>query len=132
MTTPTFSFLEGTQNLGKVFGVGNQINVKFIDFNVPFTSTTGRLSANLGGKTRIITIQGAVDGTGWAGATTELKHNDFVRTMEDEWINAATQSSKSFTDTLNNTYSVDAVDWTWKHSNDDPMRILYTLIMIED
>ena len=131
MTTPTFGFLTGTQNLGKVFRISNQINAKFIDFNIPFTDTTGRISANLGGKTRIITIQGAVDGTGWSGATTELKHKDFVDTMES-WINASTQTSQSFTDSLNHSYSVDAIDWTWAKSNDDPMRVLYTLIMIED
>ena len=130
-TKPELSIFTGTKGLGTVFKEQNQINCKFFEGNIPLEGTTGRFSWQVLGSTRIIMLQGAHDGTGFDGATAELRLKDFVYEME-QWINAGVQSSIDYTDSLTFTYSVDAVDWTWTRSFSDPNRILYTLIMNED
>jgi hypothetical protein len=131
MTKPTFTFFTGTENLGVVYKESNEVIVKFLEFNLPGTSSSGRWSANLFGKTRVITIQGAHDGTGFSGATQEEKLWDFINTME-EWIDANFQTSKLFTNSFNHTFSVDCVDWIWTRSNTDPGRVIYTLMLKRD
>lgn len=130
MTKPTLDIFSGAKTLGTVHSEQNQINVKFWDFSFPFTDTTGRTSINALGKTRIIMVQGAHDGTGFDGATQEQKLGDFIYEME-QWVNAGIQSTQVYTDSFETSYNVDAVDWTWTRSFSDPNRILYSLIMKE-
>lgn len=131
ITKPALSIFTGSKDLGTVFSEQNNINVKFFEINNPLGDTTSRISLQVGGKNRIIILQGAHDGEGFTGADDNAKLADFVYEME-EWINASIQTSKVYTDSLGNTYSVDAVDWVWTRSFDDPYRILYTLMMKED
>jgi len=127
---PTLSIFTGSKNLGSIFSEQNQITVKFFEQSIPFTGADGRLSLNVLGKQRIIILQGAHDGTGFTGVTDNQKLKDFVYDME-EWVNAKIQTSKTFYDSFGFDYSVDAVDWSWVRSINDPNRILYTLLMKE-
>ena len=129
---PTFSFFNhaGGEGLGEIFNENNQINIKFLDAFIPFSDTTGRTSINALGKSRLITVQGSHDGTGFTGANPEAQIKSFIDKME-LWINASMQTSESYTDSFNQTYAVDCVDWSWKRSNNDPFRIIYSLIMME-
>lgn len=127
---PTLSIFTGTESFGTVFREQNQINVKFWDGNIPGTTTSGRTSLQILGKTRIILVQGAHSGSGYSGATDNAKLAAFIADMES-WVNAAVQTAQVYTDSLGNTYNVDAVDWTWSRSFDDLNRVLYTLIMKE-
>lgn len=127
---PTLSIFTGTQSFGRVFRESNQINVKYAEINLPFSTTSGRLSGNVAGKTRIIMIQGAQDGTGYTGADANTRLKAFVADMEG-WINAAIQTSKTFTNSFGNSYTVDTIDWSWVRSVGDPNRLIYTLIMKE-
>lgn len=108
----------------------DQINVKFLEFNIPFTDATGRASANWGGKNRILIIQGAHSGSGGTGSTQQAKLLSFITAMET-WVNANIQSSAIYTNSFGVTATVDAVDWSWKRSFNDPNRIIYNLIMKE-
>lgn len=131
MAKPDLDIFTGSEDLGTVFNEQNQINIKFWDVNIPFTDTAGRLSINAMGKTRIIILQGAHDGTNFTGATQEAKLADFISTVEG-WVNFdGEQQRATYTDSFGNTYSVDAVDWTWTRSFQQPFRIIYTLIMKE-
>jgi hypothetical protein len=129
MTTPSLSFLTGTENLGLVFRDSSQTNVKFIDFNIPLSNSANRFSFNLGGKLKTFVIQGATNGDGWDGATTELKLQDFISTMDTFIDNDGEQLTTTYTNSIGLSYIVDIVDWQWSKSRDDPNRILYTLIM---
>ena len=112
---PTLSIFSDPKGLGTVFREQNQLTVKFFEISTPFQGSDARLSTNVLGKQRIIILQGAQDGTGFDGVTDNLRLKDFVFEM----------------DSLTFTYNVDAVDWSWARSIDDPNRILYTLIMKE-
>lgn len=130
MVKPTLSIFSGTKNLGNVFKEQNQIVSKFIEFNVPLTDTEGRFSSQLLGKSRLVMVQGSHTGEGFDGTDPEEKLGDFVYEME-QWVNANIQSSTSvtYTDSLDTSYNVDCVDWTWTRTFDSPGRILYSLIM---
>lgn len=132
MAVPTLSIFTGTENLGTIYSVENNINVKFLEGNIPGTGTTGRFSWQIGGKTRVITIQGAHSGAGFTGSTPEEQQSEFIYQME-EWINANIQDTTivTFTDKYGFTYTVDAVDWTWKNTAQDPSRVLYSIILKE-
>ena len=125
---PTLSIFTGDKSLGTVFQEQNQINVKFIDFNLPLSDTTGNTSFNLKGKTRLLMVQCAQDGTGFDGATDNQRIADFVYEME-EWVNANVQTTRIYTDSLGVSYNVYCADFTWTRSFSDPNRILYTLMM---
>ena len=130
MTKPTFTFFVSTQNLGTIYKETNEIITKFTDANVPLTQTSGRISFNLGGKTRIIMIQGANNGVGFNGANHDGQVASFISTMEG-WINASPKQSPKNVNSYGVSYLVDCVDWTWERSNKDPGRILFTIIMKE-
>jgi hypothetical protein len=131
MTKPTLDIFSGAKGLGLIYKEQNNINVKFWEANVPLTSTSGRISLNVLGKNRIIILQGAHDGTGFDGVTQNQKIADFVYEME-QWVNnSGEQISSLFTDSLENSYDVDAVDWQWVRTREDPNRIIYSLIMKE-
>ncbi len=130
-TKPTLDIFTGSKTLGTVFNEQNQITVKYFEANLPGTDTEGRIATNIFGKTRIIVIQGAHDGTGFgsAGDTQEEKLADFIYEME-EWVNHnGVNSSQQYTDSFGVSYTVDAIDWTWTRSFNQPFRILYTLLM---
>lgn len=127
-TKPSLSIFTGDKNLGRVFREQNQIVVPFFELNMPLSDTTGKIAINTSGKTRIIMIQGAHDGTGFDGATSEQKLSDFIYEME-EWINASIQVHKVYTDSLNVAYNVYCVDWTWTRSFNDPFRVLWSLML---
>lgn len=129
MSKPTIDKLPN--GLGTIFREQNNINVRFWDANIPLTSSSGRLSLNILGKIRTIIIQGATDGTGYSGATTDDKLADFVYEVE-QWVNnSGEQKTAQYTDSIGNVYTVDAVDWQWTRSNTDPNRLSYNLIMKE-
>lgn len=130
MSKPTLSIFSGAKGLGTIFSEQNQINVKMQGSTVPFTTTSGNATVNLGGKIRIIVVQGAHDGTGFDGTTQEQKLGDFIYEME-QWINAGTQTAKRYTDSFGEEYLVMCTDWTWTRSFKDPNRILYSLLMKE-
>ena len=130
MSKPTLSIFTGGKGLGVIYKEQSELIVKWTEANAPLTSSSGRISFNLTGKTRIITVQGAHDGTGFDGATQEAKLGDFIYEMET-WINATTQLSKTYTNSFAVAYKVDCVDWIWTRSNTDPGRILYTLLLKE-
>lgn len=131
MSKPTLDIFTGSKSLGTIYQEKNQINVKFLDLNLPFSTTTGRTSFNFGGKTRIIMVQGKQDGTGFDGVTQEQKIGDFIYEMETLWINRAVQDSVTvvYTDSFGTSYEVDAVDWEWTRSFDNPNVILWSLLM---
>ena len=130
MSQPSLNIFSGSKTLGRVYKEQNQINVSFLEFNTPLSSSASHFSANLGGAKRIMQLQGSHDGTGFTGSTGEEKIADFIYEME-QWINGGTQSLIIYTDSFEKTYYVHAFDWLWVRSNDDPNRILYTLLMIE-
>ncbi len=131
MAKPSISILSSPEDLGLIYTEQNQINIKFIDFNIPFTSTSGRLSWNVGGKTRLIVLQGAHDGSNFSGSDQDDKLANFIAAME-AWINIdGAQANAILTDSLGYTYNVDCVDWQWTRRRDDPNRLLYNLILKE-
>lgn len=131
MATPTLSIFTGGENLGTVFKEQNQINVKYLEANLPLTATTGRLSLRMT-ATRFIVIQGAHDGTGFSGATTEEKIQDFISTLENWFNNGANLvEQEQYTSSFGESYYVDVVDFTWNRSYQQPFRILYSLILVE-
>ena len=82
------------------------------------------------GKTRIIILQGAHDGTGFDGATPEQKIGDFIFEVE-EWVNSKVQTKRIYTDSFATAYFVHCVDWTWTRSNNEPSRILCSFLFKE-
>jgi hypothetical protein len=125
---PALSIHTGTEDLGNVFREQNNLTLKYIEGNLPFSTDVGRFSLQWLGKIRIIMIQGAHDGTGFTGGTPDAKINNFISSMND-WLNAAIASSITYYDSFGNSYTVDGVDFTWTRSNNDPYRILYSLIV---
>jgi hypothetical protein len=116
-------------NLGLVYSEQHQINVRFVDFNIPLTSDTGYTALNLLGKTRFIVVQGAQDGTGYTiGDTPNERLREFILDME-AWVNAGVQFARTYYDTFGATYSVYCADFTWIRSTKDPQRVLYTLLL---
>ena len=130
MSKPLLNVFTAPKGLGVIYKEQLQVNVSFLEFNVPLTSSSTHFSANLGGKKRIIMVQGAHDGTGFDGGTPNAKLGDFVYEMED-WVNDATQPIAIFTDSFGITYYVHCFDWVWIRTPQDPNRVLYTLFMVE-
>ena len=131
MAQPTLSLFTGDETFGTIFSEQNQIIAKFVDTTVPFSSTTSKINLGVLGNARIIVLQGATDGTGWTGATVDARIKDFIDTMET-WINiSGGQTSKTYTDSFGDTYTVYAFDFTWQRTNSDPGRISYSLLMKE-
>ena len=128
MTTPRLSIFTGSKNLGIVFREENTITVKYIDFNIPFTSSAGAVKMNLGGKNRIIMLQCVHDGTGFDGVTQEQKLADFIYEME-QWVNDSIASVIVYTDSFGTNYNVAPVNWSWSRGFNDPNRIIYTLLL---
>lgn len=130
MAQPTLSIFTGGKGLGRIYKEQSEIIVKFVEVNIPFTSSTGRTAFNIMGKTRLIIVQGVHDGTGFDGTTQEQKLGDFIYEME-AWINAGVQTSKVYTDSFGTTYNAQCADWTWTRVNSDPGRIAYTMMLKE-
>lgn len=136
MAKPTLSIFTGSKTLGTVFSEDHQLNVKFTEFNIPFTSETGNTAINWKGKTRVILVQGAHDGVGFDGVSSESKLADFIYEIE-QWITGASdfegianiQGAITYTDSFGNTYSVKCFDWSWRRSFADPNRIVYSLLL---
>lgn len=131
MAQPSLSIFTGGKTLGTVFREQNQINVKFLEGNVPTTTTQGRASLRTN-ATRFVMVQGAHDGTGFTGANYEEKIADFIFEME-AWFNVSTfsYSAATYTDSFGNTYTMDLADWTWTRSFQQPTRILWSMILVE-
>jgi hypothetical protein len=132
---PTLAIFTGTKGLDRVFREQNQINVKFTEFNVPLTGTTGNTAINWKGKTRFIMVQGSHDGTGFDGVDQNGKLSDFIYEME-EWVTGDNnfgniQSATIYTNSFGVKYNVKCFDWTYIRSFENPSRILYTLLMHE-
>ncbi|MFW5889464.1 MAG: hypothetical protein ACOCUD_03690 [Bacillota bacterium] len=131
---PSLALFSGTESFGDVFMEQNQMTLKYFEFNIPFSSTSGRVATNVLGKTRILMIQGATDGDGFTGLTTDAKLLNFIDIFED-WLNSndgsgvSIQTSTVYTSSMGRNYTVDGVDFMWTRSFNDPSRILYTLIM---
>lgn len=133
MSKPSLSIFTGSEDLGTIFEEGSQINTKFVEVNTILSNTSGRVSFNFGGKTRILTLQGKHDGTGFTGATQEAKLGDFISSIETDWVNKGVQSSVSvtLTNSFGVSYLVDCIDFSWKRSNSQPNVILWSLLMKE-
>ena len=131
MAKPTLSIFAGNKNLGIIFSEQNQITTKYLEGNIPFTSTSGRASFRLN-ATRFIMLQGSHDGTGFDGATPDDRIGDFIFEIED-WFNTFSTSyaAATYTDSYGTSYLVDCVDWTWTKSFDNPFRIIWSLILVQ-
>jgi len=130
---PTISIFTGTENFGLVYKEQNQINTKFIEGTLPFTSTSGNYAVNMKGKTRIISLQGAHDGTGFTGGPGEQGIKNFIADME-HWIQGTSetlniQAHITYTDSFEHEYEVYCVDFSWFRSFSDPNRIIYNLLL---
>ena len=130
MSKPELSIFAFPKGLGTIYKEQLQINVTFLEFNIPLTGSSSHLSSNVGGKKRIIMIQGAHDGTHFDGTTPNGKLGDFVYEIE-QWVNQGVQSIVGYTDSFGVTYYVHCFDWMWVRSPQDPHRLLYTLFMVE-
>jgi len=135
MSKPTLSIFSGGENFGSIFKEQNQINVKFTEFNMPLSDTTGNTAVNWKGKIRFITLQGAHDGTGYTGGPSHQAIKHFINDME-YWIQGTDEFGHMqphivFTDSFGKTYDVYCVDWSWTRSFNDPNRILWTILMKE-
>lgn len=131
MAQPNLSFLMSAgHDLGTVFMEQIQINASVSQLSLPLTSSTGNFGVSFKGKKRIITIQGGMDGTGYTGATTDLKLKDFVFEIE-EVVNKGITTPFYFYDSLGNNYLVYCIDFTWTRSQTDPLRLLYSMIFIQ-
>lgn len=133
MTQPTLDIFTGSKNLNRVFREQHQYNIKFTEFNLPFSQDSGNIAVNWKGKTRVIVVQGAHDGTGFDGSTQENKLSDFIFEME-QWVSGATgtanvQKSQIYTDSFGVSYTVKCFDWTWSRSFSDPNRINWSLLL---
>ncbi len=129
MVAPTLSILTGSNTMGLVFQEQDQVTVRIWDANLPFTGSEGRLGLNLMGKTRIILIQGSHDGTGTSSGAGESGMQEW-KNIIDSWINNdGIQSSITYTNSFNESRTVDGFDFEWTRSNKDPSRILYSLMM---
>ena len=124
---PTLSIFTGTENFGKVYLEQMQINVEISEFQLPFTNTEGNLQLNWKGKKRIITLQGATDGDGFSGVSSEAKILAFVTAIE-AWVNAAVQTSRVYYDSLGRDFNVYCLDFQWTRSVQDPNRILWSFL----
>jgi hypothetical protein len=134
-TKPTLSIFTGTKNLGRVFREQNQINVKFIEGNIPLSDTSGNTAVNWKGKTRFVMVQGAHDGTGFDGTDANGKLSDFIYEME-QWVRGRgnfgyVQEAITYTDSFGVDYEVKCFDWTWTRSFSDPNRIIWSLMLHE-
>lgn len=129
-TKPTLSIFTGAESFGLVYSEQNQINCKFAEVNVPLTTTSGNVSFNFLGKSRIIVVQGLNDGTGFSGATQNVQIRNFIARMEGQ-INSAIQTAFYYYDSFGVEYKVHAVDWTWSRSFTNPSAIIFTLMMKE-
>jgi len=135
MSKPTLEIFTGTENLGNVFKEQVQINTKFIEFTLPLTDTTGNTAYNLGGKTRLIMLQGAHDGTGFPTGSGHTGIKYFIDDIE-VWVQGGNEIFKkqahiNYTDSFEEVYSVYCVDWSWKRSFADPNRIIWSLLLKE-
>ena len=130
MMKPRLSIFSAPRGLGSIFSEQNQINVKVLETSVIGGSTDTYLAYNLGGKKRIIVVQGAHSGEHEPEDTNDERLQSFIAVMET-WINANIQDTQIYYDSIGNNYDVKAIDWTWTRSLKDPKRILYSLMMVE-
>jgi hypothetical protein len=115
-------------DLGLVYSEQHQINVKFVDFNIPLTSDSGYTALNLLGKTRFIVVQGAQDGSGYSHADPNGRLRQFILEVE-AWVNSPVQIARTYYDTFGAPYNVYCADFTWMRSTSDPQRVLYTFLL---
>ena len=127
---PTLDYFSGDENLGLIYREQQQINVKLMNANLPLTNTGGYIAANFGGKIRLLVIQAAHDGTGFAGATPNAQLAAFISRIE-AWVNNTITTAETFTDSFGNQYNVIPTDFSWERTNKDSNRIVYTLVMVQ-
>jgi len=130
MTKPELSIFAGSQSVGEVYEEQNEIIVPFFEAAIPLSSTSSRIQLNLAGKSRILVLQAAVSGIGFSGATPNDKIGQFVYLME-QWVNSGIQTTRTYTSSLEDEYTVNAFNFKWRRSKGDPNRIIYTLLMKE-
>ena len=126
MSTPSISTIN---SLGIIYDEDIKIDNKLTTMRRPLGSTENTTVINIGGKQRLIILQGIHTGEGYGGATVEDKINAFITDMED-WVNTNLQTAKTFTDSFGNSYSVLCAIFQRKRTPPGN-RILYTLTMIE-
>ena len=128
---PTLDIYTGAKDLRTVFREQHDINVKFTEFNIPFTGEEGNTAVNWKGKTRIILVQGAHDGKNFDGATPNNKLGDFIYETE-QWVSGGTlniQESAVYTDSFGVSYNVKCFNWMWARSLSDPSRVIYSFLL---
>lgn len=127
---PSLSIFNIFENFGKVYTEQMQINIDMSTFNIPLTGTDGTVNVNWKGKKRIITLQGATDGDGFSGVSSEAKILTFVTKIED-WVSANVQTSRTYYDSLGRSWTVNCLDFQWTRSIKDPNRLLYSFVFIQ-
>jgi len=128
-TKPTLSLFTGTENLGSIFMEQDGFNIKFTDFNIPLSDSSGYTAFDWKGKTRVILVQGAMSGEGFSGATTNDKIKDFLSAIYGHIDISTLQTSLTYTNSLGLSYTVKIFDFTWRRMFQDPSRILYTILL---
>lgn len=129
MAKPYLTVLGGN-SLGTIFKEQNSITVPLTGKSLPLSSSAGNYQVNAMGKYRIITIQGAQDGTGYTGSTQNTRIATFITAMEN-WVNASVQTPTYYFDSYGNQYYVMCLDWSWTQSTVDPNRIIWNLMLKE-
>jgi len=121
--------IAGITNLGDINEEEIQIDSKLLSVPRPLGSTDNNTVSNLFGKARRITISGSHHGQGYSVGTVDQNIAAFIADIED-WVNANTQSAKTYTDSVGNTYSVLCNVFRWTRSAPGT-QILYVISMIE-
>jgi len=115
--------------LGTVLDEDIKLDNRLTVWKRPAGSSENTTVLNLFGKQRTITIQGFQDGTGYSGASVEIKIKKFIDDIED-WANANIQTGRVYTDSFGESYQVLATIFRWSRTAPGN-RIIYTLTMIQ-
>lgn len=130
VSQPTLDIFTGSETFGHVIKEQSQIIRQVYGTAVPGTSSSGRVDFAVGGATRIFLIQGFNAGIGFSGASQNAKLGDFIYTME-QWVNAASPSKQTLTDSFGVGYNVTPIEFTWSRVKGDPFRVAFSLIVKE-
>lgn len=133
---PELECFTGTENLGNVIFEQEQLNTKFSEVTLPFSTPTGNNAWNWKGRVRTIVLQGYHDGEGFTGATANDRIENFIETIED-WINGVTffenkaniQGPIAYTNSFGIVHRVKCFDWTYSVNVGDSFRVNYSLLM---
>lgn len=130
MTKPTITGDTTITDLGRVLNENIRIFNKIISAPLPTTSTSSTLNVNLKGKKRVLTVSGIQNGSGYIGATQELRIQSFIAEMEI-WVNQGIQGKRTYTNSFASAYEVFCLDFVWDRNIESPGKIDFTIVLIE-